>query len=68
MEVSSIDFATLDESEKLVYFDPQTSGGLLLSVAPQLAESIINKLKDEFPKASIIGSVTEKTNHYVRVE
>jgi selenide,water dikinase len=65
---SSIDFSPIDEIEKLVYFDPQTSGGLLLSVAPHLAESIVNKLKVKFPKVSIIGSVTERTSHYVRVE
>ena len=65
---SSIDFAPIDETEKLVYFDPQTSGGLLLSVAPHLAESIVFKLKDKFLKTSIIGSVKEKTSHYVKVE
>lgn len=65
---SSIDFSPIDEIEKLVYFDPQTSGGLLLSVASHLAESIVNKLKVKFPKVSIIGSVTERTSHYVRVE
>lgn len=61
-------FADIAESEKLVYFDPQTSGGLLLSVSADKAALIIDKLKTAFPKTSIIGSVTEQSDYYVSVE
>lgn len=65
---NSIHFAPISETEKMVYYDPQTSGGLLLSVAPELAKSIISTLLPLFPKTAIIGSVGTKSDHYVRVE
>ncbi len=47
---------------KLVLFDPQTSGGLLLCVSPDFSTSILNKLSKRFPRVSKIGEVLEKTN------
>jgi selenide,water dikinase len=46
-----------DPLRKLLCFDPQTSGGLLLSVAPDSSQELLAKLRDQFPQASIIGSV-----------
>jgi len=40
--------------EQLVY-DPQTSGGLLLSVDPSCADELLRALKTRFPMASRIG-------------
>jgi selenide, water dikinase len=45
------------EEEKLLCFDPQTSGGLLLSVDPARAEAVLAKLKTRFPRASRVGEV-----------
>jgi selenide,water dikinase len=39
-------------------FDPQTSGGLLVGVAPELAEDIVRRLRDVCKHAAIIGHVT----------
>jgi len=61
-------FSNLNEIQKLVYFDPQTSGGLLLSVDYKQASSIVMKLKEHFPKTSIIGTVKNLDKHYVSVE
>jgi selenide,water dikinase len=38
-------------------FDPQTSGGLLISVAKDEAESLLSEIRDGDPFASIIGEV-----------
>jgi selenide,water dikinase len=54
---SSLDSA-LSPEETLTLFDPQTSGGLLLSVAPDHAERMVEKLRARFPRAALIGSVT----------
>ena len=54
---SAIVFDGLSEIQKKVLFDPQTSGGLLLSVDPTAAENILLKLKSEFSQAEIIGRV-----------
>ena len=49
--------STLNTVESQILFDPQTSGGLLLSVDSKFAEQILAKLKTRFKKASIIGEV-----------
>ena len=65
---NSIKFQNIDEVEKQIYFDPQTSGGLLLSVAAKSATDILNKLKSAFPKTSIIGTVEQRSEFYLYVE
>jgi selenide,water dikinase len=44
----------------LGFFDPQTSGGLLLSVAPGNSSAILSKLKTRFKSAAIIGEISPK--------
>lgn len=45
------------EWQKLIFFDPQTSGGLLLSVSAGSSEEMLKKLKEKFPRAQKIGKV-----------
>ena len=52
-----IDLMQLSDLEALCLFDPQTSGGLFLSVAPEHSNSILIKLRARFPAAEIIGEV-----------
>jgi selenide,water dikinase len=52
----------LDPVEKKILFDPQTSGGLLLSVPAENAGFLLNKIKPCFPRASIIGEVKAATH------
>lgn len=61
-------FQNIDDLEKQIYFDPQTSGGLLLSVSPEAAPNILKKLEKAFPKTSIIGCVEKRSEFYVYVE
>lgn len=49
----------LPEEKRLILFDPQTSGGLLLSVAPEKAEEMERALKLKFPFTTRIGLVRE---------
>ena len=56
-EAYTLDSSSLGDLEKLLLSDPQTSGGLLLSVDPQCAEEILERLKNRFKSAAIIGSV-----------
>jgi selenide,water dikinase len=49
------------ESElEAILYDPQTSGGLLISVACEDANKLQEELAQNLPCASIIGQVTEK--------
>ena len=65
---NSIKFQNINEIEKQIYFDPQTSGGLLLSVSAKYAADILMKLKSAFPKTSIIGIVEKRSEFYLYVE
>lgn len=45
-----------------ILFDPQTSGGLLLAVAPKDAESLLNSLKSGGIHAALVGEITAPKN------
>ncbi|HXH76221.1 MAG TPA: selenide, water dikinase SelD [Bacteriovoracaceae bacterium] len=58
----------ISEIDQLLYFDPQTSGGLLLSVDPAMATPIVEALRTAFPGTCVIGKVKMKENVHVIVE
>lgn len=47
----------LPESEWLALVDPQTSGGLLLSVRPDAADELLASIRPHFPRATVVGEV-----------
>lgn len=51
-----------------IFYDPQTSGGLMMAIAPEEAEVCLTALKECCPQASIIGYVTEKEESYLKLE
>jgi selenide,water dikinase len=52
-----------------ILFDPQTSGGLLISLAPEKAELLLGKLKNAgIPEAAIAGEVISKPAGKIIVE
>ena len=51
----------LTQAERLVTVDAQTSGGLLLAVAPERLEGLLAALREEqTPAAAVIGELTEE--------
>lgn len=48
-------------------FDPQTSGGLLLSVPEEEADRLLAALQKEVPATALIGEVTKKTDRFVQI-
>jgi selenide,water dikinase len=58
---------SLGEEETQLAFDPQTSGGLLLSVAAGYAEEILAALRPNFPAATFVGEVEAAGAHAVRL-
>lgn len=64
-----IDLGEVEEYMLDIFFDPQTSGGLLISVTPDIAEKIISEMKQEGMATAfgIIGTITEKQEKYVRL-
>ena len=62
-----LDVEPLSKVMSTLIHDPQTSGGLLLSVSSNTASLMLEQLRATFPKASIVGEVlneSEKTLHY----
>jgi selenide,water dikinase len=48
-------------------FDPQTAGGLLISVAPERAGELLARLRETYPDASAIGRVRERGEKLLQV-
>jgi selenide, water dikinase len=54
--------ASMDRALQDVIYDPQTSGGLLISVSPEAAENLLTELKEKSNgKAAIIGEVSKQS-------
>lgn len=51
---------TLPFAVQELLFDPQTSGGLLISVAPQEAEELLAAIRVDDPRAKIVGEIVKK--------
>ena len=51
-----------------ILFDPQTSGGFLISIPEKYAEKCLKELQSELPHVSRIGYVTEFEDNYIIVE
>jgi len=60
--------ATLTREEEELLFDPQTSGGLLISVPSSQVESLVEKLKDAgIPSAVCIGEAVSSKKPMITV-
>ncbi len=51
-----------------IFYDPQTSGGLLIAVPEAHAAALARSLRDRLPAARVIGYVTEKEEKDVVIE
>ena len=51
-----------------IFYDPQTSGGLLFALPAEEAEACLAKLKQAIPNAAIIGYVTAKEDSCIILE
>lgn len=49
-------------------YDPQTSGGLLISVPKEKEADILKALEDNVTPYAVIGEVVEKEKHYILVD
>jgi selenide, water dikinase len=49
---------SVDSNLLRLLFDPQTAGGLLLSIAPEQADELLSELRQHYPDAAMIGSAT----------
>lgn len=58
----------IKEDAQLILSDPQTSGGLLMAVAPEKLDNLVAKLKSAgVPTAAVIGSITSDLPGRIKV-
>ena len=63
-----VKLVNIEQSLEDVLHDPQTSGGLLVSVDSDLADELVNVMKNNnVHEVAIIGSVKEKEDKYITV-
>jgi selenide, water dikinase len=48
-------------------FDPQTAGGMLISIAADRANDLLARLRENYPSAEIVGGVSERVKHSIVV-
>ncbi len=47
----------VDQDVIKLFFDPQTAGGMLISIAEDKSEALVRRLNEHYPLAGVIGSV-----------
>ncbi len=55
------------DTDEFLLFDPQTSGGLLIAVKEDSAETLLSKLKENCVEANIVGTITENGKGVISV-
>lgn len=63
---ASLEFKSVVPELRQLVVDPQTNGGMLMSVRQDKAQEICQKLRQKFPVTKIIGRVTAKGPHHLR--
>jgi len=57
------------ESERIILFDPQTSGGLLIALPQAVGEALLQRLKGKgIQEASLVGEVISPEKNLISVE
>jgi selenide,water dikinase len=65
---SCVDFrSAIAEDVRNLFYDPQTSGGLLVAVAPADAPRLLARLRERVVPAREIGRVLEKAHPLIRI-
>ena len=59
--------ASVPQEYRDLFFDPQTSGGLLIAISPESADAAIAVLESHRVNARRIGKVITKTNPLLSV-
>ena len=58
---------SVDKNLVKLLFDPQTAGGMLISISPEGADDLLARLHENYPQAKIIGRVLKRAEHSIVV-
>ena len=64
---AQVDVSAIPAAGQEVLFDPQTSGGLLISLPAEQATALCDEIKQDDPSAAVIGMVSPRETHSVIV-
>jgi len=51
-----------------LFYDPQTAGGLLLAISEAKANALLTELRQNYPRAEIVGRVIELSAKAIAVK
>ena len=58
----------ITRAQQDIFYDPQTSGGLLLAVPEAYADACLDELKTQVPEAAVVGYVKPLEESYIVLE
>ena len=58
---------SIDQNLVKLFFDPQTAGGMLISIAADRSDDLLKRLRENYPQAEIIGRVLDRGEHSIVV-
>ena len=58
---------SVDQNLLKLLFDPQTAGGMLISVSEYQAQTLLKRLRENYSRASVIGQVIERGERSIGV-
>lgn len=58
---------SVDANLLRLLFDPQTAGGMLIAVAEEKAEALLSTLRENYPRAQIVGRVSPRGSRSIVV-
>jgi selenide,water dikinase len=60
--------SAIDDETRLILADPQTSGGLLVAIAPEDLDQLLNRLTNaSVPACAVIGEITSRSSVTIEV-
>lgn len=67
VEESIVDLSYEHYERKMLLFDAQTSGGIVMCVEESVADVVLTELRIEYPHSEIIGKVTDYKDNYIKL-
>jgi selenide, water dikinase len=59
--------SSVDKNLVKLLFDPQTAGGMLISIPEESSTALVERLKENYQHAAIVGRVVENRDHSIKV-
>jgi selenide,water dikinase len=59
---------SVSEEIRNLLFDPQTAGGMLISISADRSDELLVRLRERYPRATKIGRVLERAAHSIGVK